>query len=360
MPFALALPPRVARVARTVAPSSSSRVSVTTPPLATKDVDPRANRGARARRARCDRATSMVTRASDDGVGASARASRSKADGDGAPRKPRLKANGTANGKPAQKGKSALELALKNIFDDNDEDASEQERRRWWRLTNSVWRAFLVLFVTPFVCAQSVKSAIVTPWLGAHWGAFNASLNMQQRQNVAQGIQKFEERLYYDRIISGAPRLHADVERGLLLEEARRLEDIEKKKSFLATGNVIGSLIFITMTVTIVTLQKSNISRLLGDISDEFIGLDAATQAFILMLGADMVVGYHSSDGWQALLAVIITHYGLDFHKFEMAVRIFVAVVPVTLDIGFKYWVFNKLRKISPSTQIILGEIERH
>jgi hypothetical protein len=177
---------------------------------------------------------------------------------------------------------------------------------------------------------------------------------------VAQGIQKFEERLYYDRIISGAPRLHADVERGLLLEEARRLEDIEKKKSFLATGNVIGSLIFITMTVTIVTLQKSNISRLLGDISDEFIGLDAATQAFILMLGADMVVGYHSSDGWQAFLACIITHYGLDFHKFEMAVRIFVAVVPVTLDIGFKYWVFNKLRKISPSTQIILGEIERH
>ena len=87
----------------------------------------------------------------------------------------------------------------------------------------------------------------------------------------------------------------------------------------------------------------------MGEISDEFIGLDAATQAFILMLVADMVVGYHSSDGWQALLAVIITHYGLDFHKFEMAVRIFVAVVPVTLDIGFKYWVFNKLRKISPS-----------
>jgi len=359
MSFAPALPPRAARVARTVAPSSSSRVSVTTPPLATKDVGPRANCAALARRARCDRATFTVTRASDGDVGASARASRSKADGDGAPRKPRLKANGTANGKSAQK-KSALELALKNIFDDNDEDAVEQERLRWWRLMNSMWRAFLVLFVTPFVCAQSVKSAIVTPWLGAHWGAFNASLNLQQRQNVAQGIQKFEERLYYDRIISGAPRLHADVERGLLLEEARRLEDIEKKKSFLATGNVIGSLIFITMTVTIVTLQKSNISRLLGDISDEFIGLDAATQAFILMLGADMVVGYHSSDGWQAFLACIITHYGLDFHKFEMAVRIFVAVVPVTLDIGFKYWVFNKLRKISPSTQIILGEIERH
>ena len=267
--------------------------------------------------------------------------------------------NGNGNGKIKSK-KSAIEAALQNIFDDSDPDAEEQERERWMRLLGSMWRAFLVLFIAPFVIAQSVKSILVTPWLGAHWGKLNSSLGMQQRQNVADGIQKFEQRLYYDRIISGAGRLHADVERELLVEEARRLEAIEKRAAFQATGNAIGSMIFIVMTVTIITLQKANISRLLGEISDEFIGLDAATQAFILMLVADMVVGYHSSDGWQALLAVIITHYGLDFHKFEMAVRIFVAVVPVTLDIGFKYWVFNKLRKISPSTQIILGEIERH
>ena len=28
----------------------------------------------------------------------------------------------------------------------------------------------LVLFIAPFVIAQSVKSILVTPWLGAHWG----------------------------------------------------------------------------------------------------------------------------------------------------------------------------------------------
>lgn len=259
------------------------------------------------------------------------------------------------------KKKSALETALKNIFDDNIAESEEAERMRWWRLSHSLWRAFLVLFVTPFVAAQSVKSVIVNPWLGAHWGRMNASLTSQQRENVANGIQRFEQRVYYDRIIAGHKHVHTETTtREMLVEEARRLEDIERHKSYVATGNVIGSLIFITMTVTIVTLQKSNIARLLGEISDEFISLDAATQAFILMLGADMLVGYHSSDGWQAILATIITHYGIDFHKCEMAVRIFVAVVPVTLDIGFKYWVFNKLRKISPSTQIILGEIERH
>jgi len=345
-----------ARSASTASPRAMTMAAASTSPARvsrrTRRVDARASddglsdaSGARDARFSAERRSTR-----GDDANASRRGRRSTANGNG---------NGNGNGRSKSK-KSAIEAALKNIFDDSDPDAEEQERLRWMRLLGSMWRAFLVLFITPFVIAQSVKSILVTPWLGAHWGKLNSSLSMQQRQNVADGIQKFEQRLYYDRIISGAGRLHADVERELLVEEARRLEAIEKRAAFQATGNAIGSMIFIVTTVTIVTLQKANISRLLGEISDEFIGLDAATQAFILMLGADMVVGYHSSDGWQALLAVIITHYGLDFHKFEMAVRIFVAVVPVTLDIGFKYWVFNKLRKISPSTQIILGEIERH
>jgi hypothetical protein len=267
---------------------------------------------------------------------------------------------GKSSSSSSSNKKSALELALANIFDDGDDDAKAQERMRWKRLVNAMWRALLVLFIAPFVVAQSVKSVMVTPWLGAHWNNLNSSLTNEQQANVARGIESFEQRARLDRIMAGAKKPAEDVERELLRAEAKRLGDLERKKSFEATGNVIGSLIFITMTVTIITLQKKNISRLLDEIGDEFIGLDAATQAFILMLGADMVVGYHSSDGWQALLACVITHYGFDFHRFEMAVRIFVAVVPVTLDIGFKYWVFNRLRKISPSTQIILGEIERH
>ena len=256
--------------------------------------------------------------------------------------------------------KKSLSMSLKSIFDSDDAKTAAAERERWRRLLNSAGRATLLIFVAPWVCAQSVKSAFITPWLGAHWNDLHRSLNVTQKQRVADGIQKFEQRLYYDRITSGAKAPTADEHRDVLREEARKLEAIERKRSFEATGNALGSLVFITMTVTIITLQKMNIARLLNEMSDEFISLDAATQAFILMLGADMVVGYHSSDGWQALLACFITHYGFNYEHFEMAVRIFVAVVPVTLDLAFKYWVFNKLRKISPSTQIILGEIERH
>jgi len=260
----------------------------------------------------------------------------------------------------SQGGKKTLASSLRSIFDTDDAKTAAAERERWKRLGNSAGRAMLLIFISPWVCAQSVKSAFITPWLGAHWNELHGSLSASQKQRVADGIQKFERRLYYERITTGVKMPSGDEHVGILRDEARRLEAIEKRQAFEATGNLLGSLVFITMTVTIITLQKMNITRLLNEMSDEFISLDAATQAFILMLGADMVVGYHSSDGWQALLACFITHYGFNYEHFEMAVRIFVAVVPVTLDLAFKYWVFNKLRKISPSTQIILGEIERH
>ena len=81
----------------------------------------------------------------------------------------RRNGNGNGNGKIKSK-KSAIEAALQNIFDDSDPEAEEQERERWMRLLGSMWRAFLVLFIAPFVIAQSVKSILVTPWFGGALG----------------------------------------------------------------------------------------------------------------------------------------------------------------------------------------------
>ena len=110
-------------------------------------------------------------------------------------------------------------------------------------------------------------------------------------------------------------------------------------------------MIFIVMTVTIITLQKANIC-LLGKLA---MASSASTPPRKPSFSC-------SSRTWSSVITVrrlagaLSDHHALrsDFH-IEMAVRIFVAVVPVTLDIGFKYWVFNKLRKISPLTTI-LGE----
>ena len=93
-------------------------------------------------------------------------------------------------------------------------------------------------------------------------------------------------------------------------------------------------------------------------LSDKFYGMPSATQAFAMLLVADILVGYHSSDGWITVVALVSEHYG--FRESEIFVSMFVATVPVTLDVIFKYWVFRFLRQSNPSTGIILEDIDRH
>ena len=62
------------------------------------------------------------------------------------------------------------------------------------------------------------------------------------------------------------------------------------------------------------------------------------------------------SEGWAVGLQVLADHYGLDERKDLTA--LFIAVVPVSFDVVFKYWCYSSLRNYSPDTQIILDEID--
>lgn len=110
--------------------------------------------------------------------------------------------------------------------------------------------------------------------------------------------------------------------------------------------------------VTAMVVNRGRIYEAKEQVTGSFFTLETSTQAFLLLLFADILVGYHSGDGWMALLNMALRNYG--FEMAEDFLRIFVAVVPVVIDVVFKYWVFRYLRRLSPSTQIVLSELERH
>ena len=76
-----------------------------------------------------------------------------------------------------------------------------------------------------------------------------------------------------------------------------------------------------------------------GWLGERFLSMEASTQAFTLLLIADILVGYHSSDGWITAINLVLSHYGLGEN--EEFTSLFVAIVPVGLDVTFKYWVFK-------------------
>ena len=94
------------------------------------------------------------------------------------------------------------------------------------------------------------------------------------------------------------------------------------------------------------------------DSKHAFIFFADTAKAFIIILVADTLLGYHSEEGWTAALSLFSFHYGL--HAQKDGLHLFVATVPVILDSLFKYWIFVGLNKIDPAAAVTLRQMDRH
>lgn len=81
-------------------------------------------------------------------------------------------------------------------------------------------------------------------------------------------------------------------------------------------------------------------------------------KAFLIILGTDILLGYHSEEGWTAALTLLSGHYG--WHAEKSSLQLFVATVPVLMDALFKYWIFVGLNKIDPAAAVTLRQMDRH
>jgi|GEM_PF-458025 len=83
--------------------------------------------------------------------------------------------------------------------------------------------------------------------------------------------------------------------------------------------------------------------------------LNDNAKAFMIIISTDTFVGFHSSEGWDALLTVIFEHFGLPENK--ILAQSFISTVPVFLDGLFKFWIFQYLTQASPATATIYREM---
>lgn len=120
------------------------------------------------------------------------------------------------------------------------------------------------------------------------------------------------------------------------------------KESIEAISNVFADFFsFFSFTVAFV-LMKPQIIILKSFLAESLYSLSDTTKSFLLILGTDLLVGFHSPHGWEVFLESFLRHLGLPENVEFMS--LFVATFPVFLDTVFKYWIFRSLNKISPST----------
>eukprot|EP00670_Eutreptiella_braarudii_P011793 CAMPEP_0174337728 /NCGR_PEP_ID=MMETSP0810-20121108/22557_1 /TAXON_ID=73025 ORGANISM="Eutreptiella gymnastica-like, Strain CCMP1594" /NCGR_SAMPLE_ID=MMETSP0810 /ASSEMBLY_ACC=CAM_ASM_000659 /LENGTH=292 /DNA_ID=CAMNT_0015457365 /DNA_START=276 /DNA_END=1154 /DNA_ORIENTATION=+ len=202
-------------------------------------------------------------------------------------------------------------------------------------------------------------NGLIFKYLSAHTA--DVVLGHHEAQEVANGLIKAEKSLRYDNAMGFImPALSEAEITAKLRDVGSRLEQHHKTGMLQAAANTIADTIVGFLVFIGVMTNKQKVRDYFARVGNSFLGVPNTAQAFTLLLVSDILVGYHSSDGWQTVLKVIGGHYGFDEHVLESYIAIFVATVPVSMDVAFKFWVFKELRKLSPSTQVILAEIDRH
>nr|AIT93471.1 chloroplast enveloppe membrane protein [Prasiolopsis sp. SAG 84.81] len=152
----------------------------------------------------------------------------------------------------------------------------------------------------------------------------------------------------YDLIPNRNLKIQNDTIKKLMKEKILELAIYHNHQSILAITNLIGDFItFIVFGVLIIYI-KPQISILKSFLTESIYSLNDTKKSFLLILGTDLLVGFHSPRGWEICLELILRYFGLPENK--DFVFLFVASFPVLLDTVFKYWIFRYLNKISPST----------
>ena len=209
-------------------------------------------------------------------------------------------------------------------------------------------RLLLLLIIVPLLTHQLTKNFIVEPIVG-HFRHNETAifLNLDLEEEALVELQRFEEKLKFQNLISEAPKVSTEQIEERIKDKAREIAEEYRVDSDNAIANVFADLLSLVAFGWVVYVSKREIAVLKSFIDDVVYGLSDSAKAFVIILFTDMFVGFHSPHGWEVILSGVSRHLGLpENHNF---IFLFIATFPVILDTVFKYWIFRYLNRISPS-----------
>ena len=230
-------------------------------------------------------------------------------------------------------------------------------------------RCFLTLLLVPILVNIFSKTFLITPLVEFIWNhdSNEIFLNTYQQKRALKELNFFEDKLYFESLlnieieqinkfqlgdsifnreilnVTKSPELGKNYQ-NKILEIANNFN----KESIEAISNLFADFFSFFSFSLVFILMKPQIIILKSFLAESLYSLSDTTKSFLLILGTDLLVGFHSPHGWEVFLESFLRHLGLPENVEFMS--LFVATFPVFLDTVFKYWIFRSLNKISPST----------
>ena len=231
---------------------------------------------------------------------------------------------------------------------DSEQNVVQNFRKAQQRTIISI-RFILLLIIVPLLTHQVAKTLIVGP-LVEHFRndkTVEVFLNGEMEEEGLLALQRFEERIKFEALISNAPPLGVEELELKMKEKAEEVKKEFRKESDNAIKNVFADIFAVTTFTILLLVSKRSIAVLKEFFDHVVYGLSDSAKAFIIILFTDVFVGFHSPHGWEVLLEGISRHWGLPANR--DFIFLFIATFPVILDTIFKYWIFRYLNRISPS-----------
>ena len=197
------------------------------------------------------------------------------------------------------------------------------------QMTN--WLAGIML-VVPLLTGWILSSIIANPIFTAitNWNPHAFEISEKQKVEGAKEVHKAEMRMRMDAAIGRAPPLSYNELQAQLRHEAHELVEGFQEKNKHNVLNVISDGITATTGFIILVKDKEGRGILFRTFGRVFSGLSDTAKAFMIIASTDILLGYHSEEGWTAAIRLITAHYGSEVEvKYSCILRATVIAVDV-------------------------------
>ncbi len=262
---------------------------------------------------------------------------------------------------------------LSGSYTDYEKDIVEELRQSRQRI-NQALRYIVVLMISVIAVQFLSKAVIFSPMINSFIDTNNMTVKFSPaiEEKAFNTLRLAKERIEFDFMI-----------KAIVLEQSQeKQESTTPKKTASEQSEELEKLIqeeSVKILKRFNTESLDGVKNLLADITAAFVfylfllsgrkeletikefldevlySLNDNAKAFLIIIATDTFVGFHSSEGWDALLTVLFSHFGLPENK--ILAQSFISTVPVFLDGLFKFWIFQYLTQASPATATIYREM---
>lgn len=228
-----------------------------------------------------------------------------------------------------------------------------QELRQWRQQSRQALRWIAILLVVPILVAVLAKQLLFGPVLGNYsdTNPTKVQLNEEIRAEFAANLAEFKSELEIRELLKLSPPLDVEATREKLSEKASELWQEARNEELNGLKNVLADSTATLAFIGLVFFTRRRLTVIRSFSNRAFLSLSDPVKIFLFILVTDMFVGFHSAEGWDAILSGLTHHFGLP--ERPNAIKLFIATVPVMMDSFIKFWIFNYLTRFSPTSSAI-------